>query len=166
MSSRTRARGLKSAAGIHTVHIPRQRGRRGAQPFIIVVPEQLSLTRQAAGWAGRMLWRHRGALAPTALALLALAAAGLLHMKAPWAGLVLAALAAGPAVWVLLTQRRRPGTGSVLAWRIGLALLATLALSWFAAAAGFGPLTGPLALLWLLIWGAAQTVWLIVRRTH
>ncbi|WP_405448887.1 hypothetical protein OG350_21225 [Streptomyces achromogenes] len=166
MSSRTRARGLKSAAGIHTVHIPRQRGRRGAQPFVIVVPEQLSLTREVAGWAGRMLWRHRSALAPTGLALLALAAAGVLHVKAPWAGLVLAVLAAGPTVWVLLAQRRRPGTGSVLAWRIGLALLATLALGWFAAAAGFGPLTGPLALLWLLIWGTAQTVWLIVRRTH
>ncbi|MFF9524881.1 hypothetical protein ACF1DV_23305 [Streptomyces achromogenes] len=166
MSSRTRARGLKSAAGVHTVHIPRQRGRRGAQPFVIVVPEQLSLTREVAGWAGRMLWRHRGALAPTGLALLALAAAGLLHVKAPWAALVLAVLAAGPTVWVLLAQRRRPGTGSVLAWRIGLALLATLALAWFAAAVGVGPLTGPLALLWLLIWGTAQTAWLIVRRTH
>ncbi|MFI0166750.1 hypothetical protein [Streptomyces sp. NPDC017095] len=166
MSSRSRARGLKSAAGVHTVHIPRQRGRRGAQPFVIVVPEQPSLTREAAGWAGRMLWRHRGALAPTGWALLALAAAGLLHAQAPRTGLLLAVLAAGPAVWVLLAQRRRPGTGSVLAWRIALALLATLALSWFAAATGFGPLTGPLALLWLLIWGTAQTAWLIVRRTH
>ncbi|MFF8728873.1 hypothetical protein ACF073_20575 [Streptomyces sp. NPDC015171] len=165
MSSRTRARGAK-AAGIHTVHIPRQRGRRAAQPFVVVVPERPSLAWEAAGWVGRMLWRHRGALAPTSLALLALAATGLLHAKAPWAGLVLAGLAAGPAVGVLLMQRRRPGTGTVLAWRIGLALLTTLALAWFAAAAGFGPLAGPLGLLWLLIWAAAQTAWLIVRRTH
>ncbi|MFF5854333.1 hypothetical protein ACFY8B_01645 [Streptomyces sp. NPDC012751] len=166
MSSRTRARGLKSAAGVHTVRIPRQRGRRAGQPFVIVVPEQPSLTREAAGWAGRMLWRHRGALAPTGLSLLALAAAGVLHAAAPWTGLVLAVLAAGPAVWVLLAQRRRPGTGSALAWRIGLAALATLGGGWLAAAAGFGPLTGPLGWLWLLIWGTAQTVWLIVRRTH
>ncbi|WP_225826773.1 hypothetical protein [Streptomyces naphthomycinicus] len=166
MSSRTRARGLKSAAGVHTVHIPRQRGRRAAQPFVIVVPERPSLTWEATAWVGRMLWRHRGALAPTGLALLTLAAAGVLHATAPWAALVLAVLTAGPAVWVLLMQRRRPGTGSVLAWRIGLALLATMGGGWFAAAAGFGPFTGPLALLWLLIWGTAQTAWLIVRRTH
>ncbi|MEW2510556.1 hypothetical protein [Streptomyces sp. NPDC046870] len=165
MSSRTRARGAK-AAGVHTVHIPRQRGRRAAQPFVIVVPEQPSLTREAAGWVGRLLWRHRGALAPTGLAVSALAAAGVLHTAAPWTGLVLAALAAGPAVWVLLMQRRRPGTGTALAWRIALAALATLAGGWLAAAAGFGPLTGPLGLLWLLLWGTAQTAWLIVRRTH
>ncbi|MFF5537326.1 hypothetical protein ACFY71_33515 [Streptomyces cinerochromogenes] len=165
MSSRTRARGMK-AAGVHTVHIPRQRGRRAAQPFVIVVPERPSLTWEAARWVGRMLWRHRGGLAPTGLALLALAAAGVLHAMAPRTGLFLAALAAGPAVWVLLMQRRRPGTGSVLAWRIGLALLVTLAAGWCAAAAGFGPFAGPLGWMWLLIWGTAQTVWLIVRRTH
>ncbi|MFE1451179.1 hypothetical protein [Streptomyces olivaceoviridis] len=165
MSSRTRARGMK-AAGVHTVHIPRQRGRRSAQPFVIVVPEQPSLTREFAGWVGRMLWRHRGALAPTGLAVFALAAAGVLHAAAPWTGGVLAALAAGPAVWVLLMQRRRPGTGAALAWRIGLAGLVTLAGGWLAAAAGFGPLTGPLGWLWLLLWGTAQTAWLIVRRTH
>jgi hypothetical protein len=32
-----------------------------------------------------------------------------------------------------------------------------------ALAAGFGPLAGPLALLWLLILITAQTVWLIIR---
>jgi hypothetical protein len=34
---------------------------------------------------------------------------------------------------------------------------------WLALAAGFGPHTGPLALLWLLILIAAQTAWLIIR---
>ncbi len=67
---------------------------------------------------------------------------------------------------MLLAQRRRPGTGSVWPGGSVWPLLATLALGWFAAAAGFGPLTGPLAVLWVLIWGTAQTVWLIVRRAH
>lgn len=165
MSSRTRAHAVKTAAGIHTVHIPGRRGRR-SQPLLIVVPEQPSLTREVAGWVGRLLWRSRRALAPTVLALLALAAAGVLHALAPWTGLVLAALTAAPAGWVPFMQRRRPATGTVLAWRIGLALLATLTGGWFAAAAGFGPLAGPLELLWLLVLAAAQSVWLVVRRTH
>lgn len=63
-------------------------------------------------------------------------------------------------------QRRRPGTGSVLAWRISAAALAASALAWLALAAGFGPLAGPLELVWLLTLITAQTAWLIVRRTH
>ncbi|MEU6534928.1 hypothetical protein [Streptomyces sp. NPDC047000] len=165
MSSRTRAHAVKTAAGIHTVHIPGRRGHR-AQPFLIVVPEQPSLSREIAGWVGRLLWRSRRTLAPTVLALLALATAGILHALAPWTGAILAALAATPTVGVLVMQRRRPGTGTALAWRIGLALLATLTGAWFAAAAGFGPLAGPLEILWLLVLVAAQSIWLVVRRTH
>jgi hypothetical protein len=62
VSSRTRTRG---AAGVHTVRIPHQRGRR-SQPFLIVVPDRPSLTREALGFLGRLLWTFRAALAPTA----------------------------------------------------------------------------------------------------
>ena len=163
MSSRTRSRGLKTAAGVHTVHIPRQRGRRGAQPFLVVVPEQPSMTREALGFLGRLLWRFRSALAPTGFALLAWPLTAILHAIAWWSGLLLAPLAAGPLLWFGIMQRRRPARTSVLAWRAGLTALATLALAWSAFAAGFGPLTGPLPLVWVLAWIVAQTAWLIVR---
>ncbi|MEV5338908.1 hypothetical protein AB0K93_10515 [Streptomyces sp. NPDC052676] len=166
MSSRTRARTVKTAAGVHTVRIPRQRGRRGAQPFVVVVPEQPSLTREALGFTGRVLWRFRSALAPTALAVAALPLCAVLHALAWWSGLLLAPLAAAPVLWLGTVQRRRPGRRSVLAWRAGLAVLATAALAWVALAAGFGPLAGPLEVLWLLAWIAAQTAWLVVRHTH
>ncbi|MGW2821810.1 hypothetical protein ACWC24_12490 [Streptomyces sp. NPDC001443] len=165
MSSRTGARGVKSAASVHTVRVPRQRGRR-SEPFVVVVPERPSLASEAAAALGGLLWRSRRALAPTAFALLAFVVAALLHTMAWWSGLLLAPLAVAPAGWVLFMQRRRPATGSVLAWRIGLATLVTVASSWLALAAGFGPLAGSLELLWLLILIAAQTAWLIVRRTH
>ncbi|AYN34226.1 hypothetical protein DUI70_3725 [Streptomyces albus] len=151
---------------MHTVRIPRQRGRRGADPFVVVVPERPSLTREALTVVGGWLWRERRALAPTGLAVLALAAAGLLHVFAWWSGLVLAPVAAGPLVWLLLMQRRRPALGSPLAWRIALAALASSALAWLALAVGFGPLAGPLCLWWLLMLLTAQTAWLIVRHTR
>ncbi|MEG8277108.1 hypothetical protein [Streptomyces sp. AHA2] len=166
MSSRTRTRPVKTAAGVHTVRIPRQRGRRGAQPFLVVVPEHPSLTREALGFVGRGLWSVRHALAPTGIAVLALAVTALLHVIAWWSGLLLAPLAAAPAVWLWIVQRRRPARSSTLVWRIALTVLATFASAWAALAAGFGPLAGPLALLWLLTLIAAQTAWLIVRRTH
>ncbi|KUN91124.1 hypothetical protein [Streptomyces caeruleatus] len=165
MSSRTRARGMK-AASVHTINIPRQRGRRGAQPFVVVVPERPSLTREALGFLGRSLWSSRRALAPTGFALLALIVTALLHVLGWWSGLALAPLAAAPVLWLGIIQRRRPAHGSALAWRIGLAALSTLAGGWAALAAGFGPLAGPLELVWLLGLIAAQTAWLIVRRTH
>ncbi|MFH9858600.1 hypothetical protein [Streptomyces sp. NPDC017202] len=166
MSSRTRARGAKTAAGVHTVRIPRQRGRRGADPFVVVVPERPSLTREALGFLGGLLWRSRHALAPTGLAVLALVVAALLHVMAWWSGLILAPTAAGPLAWLLVMQRRRPATGAVLAWRIGLAALLASALAWLAVAAGCGPLAGALELWWLLTLIAAQSAWLVVRRTH
>ncbi|MCL8014641.1 hypothetical protein [Streptomyces sp. AS02] len=162
MSSRTRSRG---AAGIHTVRIPHQRGRR-SQPFLIVVPDRPSLTREACGFLGRALWRFRRALAPTGFALLALVITSLLHVLGWWSGLVLAPMAVAPPVWLGIMQHRRPGHGSTLAWRIALAALATLAGAWAALAAGFGPLAGPLGLIWLLGLIVAQSAWLIVRRTH
>ncbi|KKD04939.1 hypothetical protein [Streptomyces sp. WM6386] len=165
MSSRTRTRKVKTAAGVHTVRLPRQRGRR-AQPFVVVVPEHPSLTREALGFVGRGLWMARHALAPTGLALLALVVTGLLHVIAWWSALVLAPTAIAPAVWFAVVQRSRPAQGSTLAWRIALAVFATLAFTWAAFAAGFGPWAGPLPLLWLLTVIVAQTAWLIVRRTH
>ncbi|MBX9361315.1 hypothetical protein [Streptomyces sp. WAC04114] len=163
MSSRTRTRSVKTAAGVHTVRIPRQRGRRAADPFVIVVPERPSLTREALGFVGRGLWTFRHALAPTGLSMLAFLVAGLLHLIAWWSALVIAPVAAGPLVWLLVMQRRRPARSAALAWRIGLTVLATAAGVWLALAAGFGPHTSPLALLWLLILIAAQTAWLIIR---
>ncbi|MFH0520398.1 hypothetical protein ACHBTE_24875 [Streptomyces sp. M41] len=165
MSSRTRTRKVRTAAGVHTVQLPRQRGRR-SQPFVVVVPERPSLTREALSFVGRGLWMARHALAPTGLALLALVITGLLHVIAWWSALVLAPAAVAPAVWFAVVQRSRPAQGSTLAWRIALAVFATLAFAWAALAAGFGPWAGPLSLVWLLTLIVAQTTWLIVRRTH
>ncbi|MDN3024844.1 hypothetical protein [Streptomyces sp. S.PB5] len=164
MSSRTRTR---RAAGVTTVQIPRSRGRRrGAQPFVVVVPEQPSLTREAIGVVGGALWKGRHALAPTGIAILAFAVTALLHALSPWSALMFAPLAVGPGLWLGIVQRGHPGHGSTLAWRIGLAVFATLAFAWAALAAGFGPLAGSLPLVWLLVLIAAQTGWLIVRRTR
>ncbi|MCX4665576.1 hypothetical protein OG453_02615 [Streptomyces sp. NBC_01381] len=166
MSSRTRSRTrtAKAPAGATTVRIPRQRS---SQPFIVVVPDRPSLSREALGFLGRLLWKNRRSLAPLALAVLALPGTAVLHALAWWSGLLLAPLAAGPLAWLLITQRRRPAADrGVLGWRIGLTLLATTATAWVALAAAFGPLAGPLELLWLLTLLAAQTAWLIVRRTH
>lgn len=167
MSSRTRTRrAVKVPAGATTVRIPRQRGRRSGQPFIVVVPDRPSLSREALGWLGRLLWRHRRSLAPLALAVLALPLTAVLHVLAWWSGLLLAPLAAGPLIWLALMQRRRPATGSVLGWRVGLALLVTAATAWLALAAAFGPLAGPLELIWLLTLITGQSTWLIVRSTR
>ncbi|MFH8288406.1 hypothetical protein [Streptomyces sp. NPDC018059] len=167
MSARTRTRrSVKVPAGATTVRIPRQRGRRSGQPFIVVVPDRPSLSREAFGFLGRILWKHRRSLAPLALSVLAVPVTAVLHVLAWWSGLVLAPLAAGPLVWLAVMQRRRPASGSVLGWRIGLALLATAATAWLALAAAFGPLAGPLELIWLLTLIVAQSAWLVVRRTH
>ncbi|WP_105970951.1 hypothetical protein [Streptomyces geranii] len=166
MSSRTRTRRVKTTAGVHTVRLPRQRGRRTAQPVLVVVPERPSIARELAGWAGGLLWRFRHALAPTGIALAVFVVTALLHALAWWSALVLAPAVAAPIGWLLFVQRRHPAHRTTLAWRIATAALATLALAWAALAAGFGPLAGPLELLWLLLLLPAQTGWLIVRRTH
>jgi hypothetical protein len=159
-------RAVKTAAGVHTVRIPRQRGRRAHDPFVVVVPERPSLAREALGFLGRALWRCRRALAPTAAFVLAFAVTAVLHVVAWWSALLLAPAAAVPLGWLLLTQRRRPARGSVLAWRVGLAVLAAAGLAWLALAAGFGPLAGPLELWWLFCLISAQMAWLVIRRTH
>ncbi|MGW6360539.1 hypothetical protein ACWFR5_36580 [Streptomyces sp. NPDC055092] len=172
MTSRTRSRvrTAKVPAGATVIQMPRQRrsGRRGSQPFVVVVPtERRSFQHEVAAFVGGALWRHRRALAPTLLALAALPACAVLHALAWWSGLLLAPAAAAPLVWLLVMQHRRPATErSVLAWRIGLALLGTAAAAWVALAAGFGPLAGPLDLLWLLTWAVAQTAWIVLRRTR
>ncbi|AZS71450.1 hypothetical protein DDE74_11250 [Streptomyces lydicus] len=166
MSSRTRTRAVK-AAGVTTVRLPRQRGRRAADPFVIVVPERPSLTRQALSGLALIVWNHRRALAPLALGLLAFPLVSLLHVLAWWSAFLLAPAAVGPAVWLAIVQRRRAAAGkAVWGWRITLAVLGSSSLAWAALAAGFGPLAGPLELWWLLNLIAAQTAWLIVRRTH
>jgi hypothetical protein len=133
---------------------------------VVVIPERPSLTREALGFLGRALWAGRHALAPTGLAVLALAVTAALHALAWWSALLLAPLAIAPPVWLGIVQRARPARASVLAWRIGLALVATLAGVWAALAAGFGPLAGPLPLVWLLGLILAQTAWLFVRNTR
>ncbi len=153
------------AAGVHTVRIPRQRGRRGAQPFIVVVPEQPSLTREAFGFVGRMLWRFRGALAPTGLALLALALTAVLHAIAWWSGIALAVVAAAPVLWLGFLQTRRPGRGATLRWRIAATVTAAFGFGWMALAAGFGPFAGPLEQVWLVALIVAQAAWFFVRRS-
>ncbi|MFC9132874.1 hypothetical protein ACFT4A_39390 [Streptomyces sp. NPDC057099] len=165
MSSRTRSRTVKTAAGVHTVQIPRQRGRRGSQPFVVVVPERPSLTREAFGFAGRLLWKHRRSIAPLVLATVALPLTALLHWWAWWSGLLLAPFAVAPLAWLAFALLRRPAAGrSVLLWRIGITAGSTSALTWLALAAGFGPTAGPLLPLWLLITLAVQTAWLVIRR--
>jgi hypothetical protein len=149
-----------------TVRLPRQRGRRSSQPFIVVVDERPSLTRQALTGLGSVAWTHRGALAPIPVALLALGLTWLLHTVAWWSGLLLAPVAVAPLVWLWIVQRSHPAAGSALAWRIALAVASTLAAGWVAAAATFGPLAGPLELLWLLALIGTQTAWPIVRRTR
>jgi hypothetical protein len=89
--------------------------RRGADPFVIVVPEGPSLTREALGFVGRGLWTFRRALAPTGLSLLAFLMAGLLHLIAWWSSVVIAPVAAVPLVWLLVMQRRRPARSAALA---------------------------------------------------
>ncbi|WP_421109726.1 hypothetical protein [Streptomyces sp. NEAU-S77] len=166
MSSRTRARTVKTAAGVTTVRIPRQRGRRSHDPFVVVVPERPTLTRLALDATALWLWKHRRALAPLALGVLALPITALLHVMAPWSALLLAPAAVGPGLWLAIVHRRRPAADkTVWGWRTATALLGVSGLAWAASAVGSGPLAGPLELWWLLNLIAAQTAWLIVRRT-
>ncbi|MGW2228168.1 hypothetical protein [Streptomyces formicae] len=164
MSSRTRTRTSKTSTGVHAIRIPRGRGRRG-QPFIVVIPERPTLTRQALGMVGGALWKARTSLAPTALAVLAFVLAAVLHVLAWWSCFLPAAAAVAAVAWLVIAQRRDPATGSDLAWRIGLTVtLGPVAAVWMTAAVAFGPLAGPLELLWLLALIGTQSVWLVVRR--
>ncbi|MFF7748795.1 hypothetical protein ACFZCP_05970 [Streptomyces sp. NPDC007971] len=164
MSSRTRARLRKTAAGVHTVRIPRQRGRRSHQPFVVVVPERPSLLAELGSALALAVWDRRRPLAPLLLSVLALPLTGLLHWWAWWSGLLLAPLVAAPAGWLVFALKRRPAGRSVLLWRVGLTVAATSVLLWLALAAALGPLSGPLLVLWLVNTLAAQASWLFIHR--
>ncbi|MBD9704079.1 hypothetical protein IHE56_18750 [Streptomyces sp. ID01-12c] len=163
MSSRTRTR---RAVGVHTVRVPRQRGRRSAQPFVVVVPERPSLTREVLGFIGRMLWRFRRGLAPTAAAVALFVGTGVVHLVAVWVGWVLAGAAVAPLGWLAWVSKFRPtARRSVLKWRVTVALASTTVIAWAALAVVFSPVAGPLGWLWLLLTLTAQSVWLYARRT-
>ncbi|WPO69937.1 hypothetical protein [Streptomyces sp. KN37] len=163
MNSRTRT--SKAAAGVHTVRIPRRRGRRG-QPFIVVIPEHPTVTRVALGTVGRALWKARTSLYPTALAVLGFVLAAVRHVLAWWSCFLPATAVVAPVAWLAVMQRSNPACGSSLAWRIGLTSATSLAASWLTTAVAFGPTAGPLELLWLLALLGTQIAWPIVRRTY
>ncbi len=166
--SRSRSRAVKVPAGATTVRIPRQRGFRPAAPVVVLIPEQRpSLTSRAAWAVGGWLWRHRTMWAPSGIAVGVLAAVGAVHVIAPWMVWALAALTPAPAGGLWWVRRSRPDAfGEHTARLVALTVLATAALGWAAATVHFGPLTGPLMWLWLLLATAAQVFWLVVRRSH
>ncbi|MCI3930196.1 hypothetical protein [Streptomyces sp. AN091965] len=163
MPSRTRTR--KTSSGVHTVRIPRGRGRRG-QPFVVIVPERPTLTLEALGVAAcGYLWRARTSLYPTVLAVLGFVLAAVLHVLAWWSCFLPGAGVVAPLAWLAVAQRSDPAAGAELALRAALASALTLAALWLTAAMAFGPTTGPLELIWLLALIGAQAIWLIIRRT-
>lgn len=165
-SSRTRSRrAMKVPAGATTVRIPRQRGRRRShEPFVIVMPERPSLLREMSTGIALAAWDHRRQLAPLVLAVAALPLTAALHWWAWWSGLILAPLAAAPLAWLGFVLLRRPAGRSVVAWRLGFTVAATSVLAWLSMAAAFGPMSGPLLMLWLINTIAAEAAWLVIRR--
>lgn len=155
---------MATSKASNAIRIPRHRRR--AQPFIVVVPERPSYGREVLSFFGTFLWKARRTLAPTVIATSAFLLAAILHTVAWWSCFLLAPVIAAPLLWVSIAQHSHPALGTEKAWRIGLAITATLAASWLAAAAAFGPLSGPLDIVWLLALIGAQTTWLAVRRTH
>ncbi|MFH8787563.1 hypothetical protein [Streptomyces roseoverticillatus] len=163
MSRRTRA--STPSARVTTVHIPQQRGRRQDAPFVVVVPERPSLLARAAAAVGWWLWRTRRSWVPTGAAVLLLPFTGVVHLMAPHAGSVLAVVAALPVLWLAAASRKRPAPGkSVLRWRVTITAVITALTGWTALAVFYGPFAGPLPWLWLLVAGAAQGAWSLLRR--
>ncbi|MFG2144261.1 hypothetical protein ACGFRG_08680 [Streptomyces sp. NPDC048696] len=170
MTNRTRSRTAKVPPGATAIRIPRQHrrgfGRRSAQPIVLVVPEQPSFASRIAWALGSALWEHRKSWVPTGIAVLALPVTAIGHAAFWWAGLALAPLAAVPPGWLVWARLHRPDVDHrVRRWRRGLAMLATAAATWTALALLFGPVSGPLGLLWLLTTAAGQALWLRSRRT-
>ncbi|BAU84722.1 integral membrane protein [Streptomyces laurentii] len=167
MSRRFRPRTAQVPAGATTVHIPQQRGSRSAGPVVVLVSEPpRSLSSRATRALGRLAWHYRAAWAPTGFALLAYPLVAVVHVVGPWAAWVLAAATLAPPVGVWWRVRKhadrlgeRPGR------LLTLAGLVTAALGWAAATVHFGPLTAPLAWLWLGLTLAAQSFWLVIRRS-
>ncbi|MBH1934263.1 hypothetical protein I5Q34_08135 [Streptomyces sp. AV19] len=137
---------------ITTVRIPKQsRGGRHT-PLVIVVPEHRTWKQRAAAAIGRAAWKRRRAFLPSLLALFALLGTAILHGTSPaiWPLPVLAALV-GPA-WLIWAEKQRPACATrVRAWRYALAAAWLTAGAWAAAAIAYGPLSGPLPLLWLAL---------------
>ncbi|MFH9070256.1 hypothetical protein [Streptomyces alboflavus] len=167
MSSRTRprARTMKVPAGATTVRIPRQRGRR-QQSFVFVVPERPTLTGQALRTAGRLFWRHRAALLPAGLSVLALIATAVLHVLAPWAGIGIVVVGLLPLIALLTPplSRRWLKSGDRM-WQWAAAVLAAVVGLWAGLAILLGPLAGPLEVLWFLGLLAAYGLRAALRRT-
>ncbi|MFD0417292.1 hypothetical protein [Streptomyces sp. NPDC127108] len=152
MSSRTRTRGVKAAANARTIRIPRQRGRR-QEAFVVVLPDRSPRTR-VLNAAGRLLWRHRLAFLPAGLAVLVLVLTAVLHVVAPWTGGVIVVVALLPLLWLTLPasvrQRLAPSHWQRTALKWAAASLAAVVGLWAALAIIFGPLAGPLEVLWFL----------------
>ncbi|MCI3276256.1 hypothetical protein [Streptomyces cylindrosporus] len=147
-----------------TVHVPRTR-RRDAQPIILVVPERPTLAQRAARALGTWLWETRRSWAPTGIAVAALLTTAVLHGLFWWTAFLLATATFAPYGWLVwLTWRRPADDRSIHHWRKALAALATLAIAWAALAVFFGPLAGPLGLIWLALAITAQALWLRTRR--
>lgn len=162
MTNRTR----KTYGGPRTVHVPRTR-RRDAQPIVLVVPERPTLSQRAARALGAWLWETRASWAPVPIALTALLAVTLLHVLAWWTAFLLAPGAFAPYGWLFWLALRRPAADrSIRRWRKALAALASLTTSWAAAAVFFGPLAGPLEVIWLALAITAQVLWLRTRRSN
>ncbi|MET9961462.1 hypothetical protein ABZ128_20805 [Streptomyces sp. NPDC006326] len=165
MSRRTRSQAAQAAFPT-TVHIPRQRGRRRqVPPVIVVVSEQPTLTARATAATGRFVWRHRRTWAPTGIAVTLLVVAAVLHLLAPWTGLIAAAAGLAPLGHLVWLARTRPAGRTVWAWRISLAVLALAGLSWLSLALWFGPASAALMGLWSLTTLTVQILWLTAGRT-
>ncbi|MFF1495868.1 hypothetical protein [Streptomyces sp. NPDC058304] len=148
-----------------TVHVPRQRGRgRQAPPVIVVVSEQPTLTFRATLATGRFMWRHRRTWAPSGIAVVLLVVAAILHLFAPWTGLLVAAAGLVPLGYLAWMAKSRPAGRTVWAWRIALAVLALTGLGWLALALWFGPISAVLMGLWSLTTLTAQILWLTTGR--
>ncbi|MFE7120844.1 hypothetical protein ACFU99_35990 [Streptomyces sp. NPDC057654] len=138
MPRRSRSRSARVLKGATMIEIPEQRPRRGRRGrVVVVVPEHRD---------------HRPLFAPAAVALCAIPATALVHAVAWWAGLVLALSAVVPVV------------GALAGWlRVRDAAAGAMALLWSGLAVAFGPLTGPLWVLWALSAAVCQAVWLLPR---
>ncbi|MET7701339.1 hypothetical protein [Streptomyces sp. NPDC005485] len=161
-----RSRAAKIPYGsTRTVHMPRTR-RRDAQPIVLIVPERPTLTQRALRALGGWLWDTRRAWSPSGVALAALVAAALMHALFWWTAFVLAPAALLPFGWLAWAGVRRPADDrTVRRWRHTLAVLASAATAWAALAVCFGPLAGPLELIWFALAVTAQVLWLRTRRT-
>ncbi|MEU7599907.1 hypothetical protein [Streptomyces sp. NPDC041003] len=165
MSRRSRSQAAQAAAPT-TVHIPRQRGRgRQVPPVIVVVSEPPTLTARATMATGRFLWRHRRAWAPTGIAVALLVLASILHLFAPWTGLIAAAAGLVPLGWLAWMAKTRPAGRTVWVWRIPLAGLALAGFGWLSLALWYGPASAVLMGLWSLTALAVQILWLTAGRT-